>query len=313
MENQKNQGYSLTSFNSMITASNTQEYLLRVLGERRASFVNNLTALVASNDKLQECKPVTLMYAALKATALNLPLDQNLGYAYVIPYKTKVKDDNGKEIEIMVAQFQIGYKGFKQLALRTGLIQILNATDIRDGEIKDRNRLTGEITFEFIQDEKKRNESKIIGYVSYFELQNGFKSMLYMSIEEMQQHGLRYSQTFKSSTKWVKESSKWTTDFDAMALKTVTKLNLSRNAPLSVEMQTAIKFDQSVMEDENTPKYIDNTQEIPVAKPVLELETIEFQECVKALLNGAASLQQIRDKFDMSDDVEAELCNQAME
>lgn len=267
----------LQTFNRAITNPSTQKYLQEVLGERKGSFVNNLTALVANNTNLQECEPYTVMFAAMKATALNLPLDNSLGMAYVLPYK-----DNKRGVT--VAQFQLGYKAYKQLALRTGLFKIINATDVREGEISSRNRLTGEINFNFNENEKERLELPIVGFVSYFRLNNGFESTFYMSREEVEKHALRYSQTYKSANKYVKENSKWSTDFDAMALKTVTKLNLSKNAPLSVELSDAIKADQSVMiKSENDYEYIDNeaTNAVDIekaqslAEKFADFETIE--------------------------------------
>ena len=266
----------LQAFNQTITNPSTQKYLADVLGERKGSFVNNLTALVANNAQLQECQPLTVMFAALKATALNLPLENSLGMAYCIPYKNN-KDNT------TVAQFQLGYKGFKQLALRSGQFAIIpNATDIKEGELKSRNRLTGECVFEFIEDDAKRAKAKTIGYASYFKLLNGAESTFFMSIEEMEAHALRYSQTYRSKTDYIKKSSKWTTDFDDMAKKTVIKLNLSRNAPLSVEMQDAIKADQSVMYEADKYEYADN----------MEQQMIDAQKA-----------QEVADKFADFDDV----------
>lgn len=251
----KKSATGLQAFNQTITNPSTQKYLADVLGERKGSFVNNLTALVANNAQLQECVPLTVMFAALKATALNLPLENSLGMAYCIPYKNN-KDNT------TVAQFQLGYKGFKQLALRSGQFAVIpNATDIKEGELKSRNRLTGECVFEFIENDKERAKAKTIGYASYFKLLNGAESTFYMSIEEMESHALRYSQTYRSKTDYIKKSSKWTTDFDDMAKKTVIKLNLSRNAPLSVEMQDAIKADQSVMYEADKYEYADNMEQ----------------------------------------------------
>lgn len=244
----------LRAFNQTITSPATQKYLSDVLGERKGSFVNNLTALVANNANLQECEPYTLMFAAMKATALSLPLDNSLGFAYVIPFK-----DNKRGIT--VGQFQIGYKGLRQLALRTGLFKVINATDVRQGELIGRNRLTGEMKFKFEEDDSKRQELPIVGYVSYFRLSNGFESTFYMSKEEVNAHALRYSQTYKSTNSYIKSSSKWTTDFDSMALKSVTKLNLSKNAPISVELADAIKADQSVMREANKYEYVDNEED----------------------------------------------------
>lgn len=254
MANEK-EATGLKLFNQTITSPSTQKYLADVLGERKGSFVNNLTALVANNAQLQECQPLTVMFAALKATALNLPLENSLGMAYCIPYK-----DNKRGVT--VAQFQLGYKGFKQLALRSGQFAVIpNATDVKEGELKSRNRLTGECVFEFIEDDEKRAKAKTIGYASYFRLLCGAESTFYMSIEEMQAHATRYSQTYRSKTEYIKKSSKWTTDFDDMAKKTVIKLNLSKNAPLSVEMQDAIRADQSVMYEANKYEYTDNEKE----------------------------------------------------
>lgn len=258
MANEKEKPTGLRLFNETITSPRTQKYLSDVLGERKGSFVNNLTALVANNVMLQECDPYTIMFAALKATALNLPLENSLGMAYCIPYK-----DNKRGVT--VAQFQLGYKGFKQLALRSGQFAIIpNATEIKEGELKSRNRLTGECKFEFIEDDAERAKAKTIGYASYFRLLNGAESTFYMSIEEMEAHALRYSQTYRSKTDYVKRSSKWSTDFDDMAKKTVIKLNLSKNAPLSVEMQEAIRADQSVMRKENEYEYVDNESDTSI-------------------------------------------------
>lgn len=246
--------YGLKAFNQTITSPSTQKYLADVLGERKGSFVNNITALVANNALLQDCDPYTIMFAGMKATALNLPLDNSLGFAYVLPYK-----DNKRGIT--VAQFQLGYKGVKQLALRSGQFSVIpNATDVREGELVSRNRLTGECKFNFVDDDEEREKLPVIGYVSYFKLLNGAESTFYMSLKEMEAHALRYSQTYRSSNPKVKAASKWTTDFGDMAKKTVVKLNLSKNAPLSVEMADAINADQSVMYSQDEYSYIDNEQ-----------------------------------------------------
>lgn len=244
----------LQVFNRVITSAPTQKYLNDLLGERKGSFVNNVTALVANKAELQECDPYTIMFAALKATALNLPIEPSLGMAHVIPFKNKKKG-------VTEAQFQLGYKGFQQLALRTGQFRTIHTTEVREGEIGKRNRLTGEIAFHFIDDDKERLSKPIIGYVNYFRLLNGYESTFYMSKEEVEAHAKRYSQTYKSSNEYTRSQSKWTTDFDDMSLKTVIKLNLSKNAPLSVELADAIRADQSVMRESGKYEYLDNEPE----------------------------------------------------
>lgn len=238
---------NLKLFNQAITAEKTQAYLQSILHERKGEFVNNVTALVSNNKMLQECEPMTLMFAALKATALDLPLDPNLGFAHIIPYK------NNKD-GIVEAQFQMGYKGIAQLAIRSGQFKTINVTDVREGELKGRDRRTGYVTIEWIEDEKKRNDAKVIGYLGYFKLLNGYEKESYWSLEELNKHGVQYSQTYK------KGYGVWKDNFDAMAKKTVLKLMLNKgDAPMSVQMQQAIKYDQSVIIDEQgTARYIDN-------------------------------------------------------
>lgn len=243
----------LKQFNQFLANPRTQDYLTTVLAEKKASFVNNITALVSNNAALQVCRPDTLMFASLKATALDLPLDQNLGFAYVLPYK-----DN--KTGVTSAQFQMGYKGFVQLALRTGQFKTLNATDVREGELVGKDFVTGELTF---KEAENRESLPVIGYVGYFKLLNGFEKYLYMTMAEMKAHALRYSQTFK------KGYGLWADDnmFDSMAKKTVIKLLISKYAPLSVEMRDAIKADQAVMQKPEEYDYVDNQeQEAPMTE-----------------------------------------------
>ena len=277
MAEEKKQETGLQKFNRAITNPKTQDYLTSVLGERKGSFVNNLTALVANNSTLQVCDPYTIMFAAMKATALNLPLDNALGFAYVIPYK-----DNKKKVTL--AQFQIGYKGYKQLALRTNQFAVIpNSTDVREGELVKRNRLTGECVFKFIEDDEERSKLPIIGYCSYFRLLNKAESTFYMTKDEMETHAKRYSQSYRSSNEYVRKMSPWTQDFNSMALKTVLKLNLSKNAPLSIEIIDAINADQAVMlKSENDYEYVDNEESMYDAQKAMEVaeQFADFDEIV---------------------------------
>lgn len=241
---------TLKEFNLTIRSANTQSYLSDVLGEQKNEFVSNLTALVSNDKNLQACAPTTLMFAALTATALKLPLDKNLGFAYVIPF-------NNKRAGTCEATFMCGYRGYIQLAIRSGQFKTLNVTDVREGEMQERDFLTGDIKFKWDNTAERINKP-IVGYVSFFELTNGFKQTLFMTTEELKAHATRYSQTYSSKNEYVRNSSKWTTDFDSMCRKTLIKLLLSRYAPLSVDMQTAIKADQSVQRNAGEYSYDDN-------------------------------------------------------
>lgn len=255
----------LKVFNQTITNVETQEYLQSVLGEKKQAFVNNLTALVSNDKALQVCEPTTLMFAALKATALDLPLDNNLGFAYVIPYKNT-------RAGITEAQFQCGYKGIVQLAIRSGQFKTINVTDVREGELKGRDRMTGEVQVEWITDGNERAKAKIVGYVGYFKLLSGYEKTTYWSVEELEQHGVKYSQTYR------KGYGVWKDNFDSMCRKTVLKLMLNKgDAPMSVEMQQAVKYDQSVILDESgNCRYIDNSK--PTAEEKLEAIAAKEQQ-----------------------------------
>ena len=261
----------LKRFNACIANESTQMYLQQVLHEKRSSFVNNITALVSNNANLQECQPMSLVYAGLKATALDLPLDPNLGFAYIIPYKNTKKG-------VTEAQFQIGYKGFIQLAIRSGQFLLINVTEIHEGELVGENILTGEI--DFVR-QPNRESLPVIGYAAFFRLTNGFSKTLYMTVGEVKAHAGKYSQTYSSKLDHIRNASKWTTDFDAMAKKTVLKLLLSKYAPLSVEMQTAIQNDQAVIDDQGEAQYLDNPEE----------QTVSIEEVQEAVESKKKSMR----------------------
>ena len=262
----------LRSFNKMIVAPNTQAYLAGVLGERKGEFINNITALVSSSRQLQECEPTTLMFAALKATSLNLPLDPNLAQAHVIPFRNN-------KLGKTEAQFQIGWRGFVQLAIRSGQFQTINVTDIRQGEIQGYDLISGEM---MVKAMPEREKLPVEGYMAFFRLTNGFSKSLYMTAGEVEQHAKRYSQTYSSKNDYVRNSSKWTTDFDAMAKKTVLKLLLNRFAPLSVEMRDAVQSDQAVLRGDKNFDYVDNDSKstLDLARQAMQAEEAEVTEIV---------------------------------
>lgn len=282
---------NLQLFNQTIANPRTQEYLAQVLGEKRASFVNNLTALVANNTKLQECEPLGLMYAGIKATALDLPLDPNLGFAYVIPYK------NNRENKTE-AQFQIGYKGFIQLAIRSGQFQSINVTEVKDGELVNEDMLTGDLTFKRAA-ANVREGLKTVGYAAFFRLNNGFEKSLYFTVEAVEAHAKKYSQTYGSKYESTRNSSKWATDFDAMAKKTVLKLLLSKYAPLSVEMQMAKDADQGIIDRDGKARYIDNEAQTVAEVPQIDKATLNDEDSIrKAYLRGQITVDEMNGLLD---------------
>lgn len=233
------------------------EFLEKTLGKKKSEFVSNLIALSEADKSLQECNPADLMKCAMNATALNLPLNKNLGYAYVIAYNQWNKETNKTEIK---PQFQMGYKGFIQLAIRSGQYKTINACEVREGEIR-RNKFTGHIEFF-----GENPTGEVIGFLAYFELLNGFMQSNYMTIDEIKAHAEKYSKSgFDKKTKELKGN--WKDNFETMAKKTVLKLLLNRFGVLSVEMQNAILTDQA----DHNGQYIDN----PQGRYVVDTEIIE--------------------------------------
>lgn len=197
-----------------VASENIKQKFNEVLDKGAGAFVTSILSLVKSTPQLAAADPKTVISAAMTAATLKLPIDPNLGFAYIIPY--------GKE-----AQFQMGYKGYIQLAMRTGQYKTINASVVYEGQVEGVDFITGEI----IRGTKKSD--KVAGYVAYFELINGFSKMVYMTKEEM----LRHAQTFSKS--FSRSSSVWKTNFDAMGLKTVIRRLISKYGIMSIEMQGA--------------------------------------------------------------------------
>jgi|GEM_PF-197896 len=248
----------MKSLSTFLNSDSIKNKFTEILGQKAIGFISSLLTVVNSNNKLKSADQSSIYTAALMAASLDLPINQNLGFAYIVPYNAKI---NGAYVQ--VAQFQLGYKGFIQLAQRSGQYKTINSSDVREGEITNHNRMTGDLDFQWIQDPNERLTKKIIGYLSYFELNNGFRKTFYMTIEELEAHAKKYSQTYKQYG-----TGLWKDEFPGMAMKTVTKLNLSKNGPLSIEMQKAVLADQSVIKSDSfvdepetldiEPEYIDN-------------------------------------------------------
>ncbi len=233
----------------VIRGNKMQAMVHERLGKRAGQFTTSLISLVNANQNIAECTPMTVIQAALTAASLDLPINQNLGFAYIVPYSNHGRKE---------AQFQMGWKGFVQLAQRSGKFKTINTTDVREGEVKTRDRMSGELEFTWIADDAQRNDAPVVGYLAYFKLLNGFDKSLYMTRAEVEEHAGRYSQAYKARGK-SSFKSPWETDFGLMAQKTALKLLLSKFAPLSTEMQEAVAADQSV-DDGNGRQYLDNDE-----------------------------------------------------
>lgn len=206
-----------TTLKALLASPAVAKRFDEVLGKKSNQFAASILNLYNSEAMLQKSEPMSVISSAMIAATLDLPIDKNLGYAWIVPYAGK-------------AQFQLGYKGYIQLALRSGQYKNINVTAIHEGELVSWNPLTEEIEIDF---ELKKSE-KIIGYAAYFELLNGFRKTIYWTKEQIETHKSKFS---KSDFGWKK-------DWDAMAQKTVLKALLSKWGILSIDMQKAYSTDE---------------------------------------------------------------------
>ena len=203
-----------------------------LLGKRSPQFISSIVSMVNADQNMQQAfceSPMTVIQAALKAATFDLPVDQNLGYAYIVPFKN-YKKDLGKKVS--EATFILGWKGMHQLALRTGAYKTINVVDIREGELKRYNRLTEEVDIDFIEDETEREKLPVIGYVGYYRLVNGAEKTIYMSVKAIENHERKFR-------KGEYQGRGWRDDWDAMARKTVYRILIGKWGVMSIDYQTA--------------------------------------------------------------------------
>ena len=236
------QGYTIKQ---LLSAENVKKRFEETLGKKAPQFMASIINLVNSDTNLQKCDQMSVISSAMVAASLDLPIDKNLGYAWVVPYGTK-------------AQFQMGYKGYIQLALRTGQYRNINVIEVYEGELIKWDRLTEEIELDFEQ----RKSDKIIGYVGYFELINGFRKTVYWPKEDIERHRKRFS----------KSDFGWKNDYDAMAKKTVIRNLLSKWGILSIEMQ------QAYIEDVAEGEKIENTQDNIIDAEIIDADFVEDEK-----------------------------------
>lgn len=251
-----------------------------LLDKTSASFMSSILTIVNTNSKLKECDNNSILHAAGVAAALKLPINPSLGFAYIVPY--------GKQ-----AQFQIGWKGLVQLAMRSGQYRTLNSGLVCEGQIEDIDFITGEIV------RGKKISNKPVGYVAYMELLNGFNKSLYMTKEEVDIHAQTYSQSYIYDLRSGRKSSVWSTNFDAMAKKTVLKLLLSRFGVMSIDQKSAdlakaLQADQAVV-TENGLRYVDN-------EPDGEENIVPFEDVLKSDKADNADTQLDQEGDDDADD-----------
>lgn len=283
--------------------------LEELLGKNAASFATSVLQITNSNELLKRATNESVFNAACMAATLNLPINNAFGFAYIIPYEKRKEN-------IVEAQFQLGYKGLIQLAQRSGQFKQIEVCAVYENDTDEDvfKRLTSFIP--------KKGYGEIIGYISYFKLLNGYEARLFMDMDELKQHATKYSKSYKNGY------GNWADNFEAMASKTVVKLLLSKQAPLSIDMQKAIQADQSVIKDiDGEFSYIDNEPEIgskksdeqalvaafqnqqaktaEATKPTPTEE--QFAELVEAVSTGEKEVSDVLENYNLTDKQKAEI------
>lgn len=271
-------------FSVAIQTEQYQKLINNTLGDpnRAKRFIASISSAVATNDALKECDAGTILSGALLGEALNLSPSPQLGQYYLVPFKDKNK---GK-----VATFILGYKGYIQLAIRSGNYKKINVLEIKEGELEEFNLMSEEIKVNLIQDDAKREQTKTTGYYAMFEYLNGFKKAIYWSKEKMIAHADKYSPAFskkgyelleagkiKSEDMW-KYSSHWYKNFGDMAKKTMLRQLISKWGVMSIEMREAFEKDETIQNTDGTYQYV---QEVDDSK-VIETEIQEHNETIES-------------------------------
>ena len=253
------------AFSTFMTSNAVQKRIgAMVSGDGGPRFISSVVSAVSVNPALAECDYGTILSAALLGESLKLSPSPQLGQYYMVPF-------NDKKRGAKVAQFQLGYKGYIQLAIRSGQYKKLNVLAIKKGELVNFDPLNEEIEVALIQDENEREKTETIGYYAMFEYTNGFRKAMYWSREKMMAHADKYSMAFNAakyrdlidgkipqSEMW-KYSSFWYKDFDGMAYKTMLRQLISKWGIMSIDLQTALNKDMAVTYGDGTVEYVDNS------------------------------------------------------
>ena len=234
--------------------------------DRSTRFIASISSAVATNQALQECDAGTILSGALLGESLNLSPSPQLGQYYLVPFNDSKKG-------YKVAQFQLGYKGYIQLAIRSGQYKKLNVLAIKRGELVKYDPLNEEIEVNLIEDEEERENAETVGYYTMFEYTNGFRKSMYWSKSKMEKHALKYSTGYKAK----KGYTYWEKDFDGMAYKTMLRQLISKWGIMSIDMQQAVEKDMATINTDGTYEYVDNEDTV-VIEQTDEIETITQNE-----------------------------------
>ena len=265
---------SQVTFSGFMTSEGIKKKVNEIIGskEKGARFISSIVSAVSTNPQLAQCENASILSGALLGESLNLSPSPQLGRYYLVNFKDKNRG--------MVAQFILGYKGYLELAQRSGQYKDINVIEVREGEYKGRDKFTGNPTFEFIEDDDIRDTKEIIGYMASFTLLNGFTKTLYMTKKQMEDHALQYSNGYRADKKNGTSYTFWSKDFSSMAFKTLLRQLISKWGIMSIEMQTAYESDMAVINEDGSKDYVDN---VPDAEFEIVEQPSEENRVVKSL------------------------------
>lgn len=254
-----------------LTDNAVKDQIAKVIGGKDGQrFISSIISAVQTTPALQECTNNSILNAALLGETLKLSPSPQLGYYYMVPFK----DNKRGTVE---AQFCLGYKGFIQLASRSGQYERINVVPIKQGELEAFNPLTEEIKVRLIEDEVERENTPTMGYYAMFRYLNGFEKALYWSKEKMEAHAMKYSKGYQAK----KGYTFWEKDFDGMACKTMLRQLIGKWGIMSIELQQAYEADMAVINDDGSKEYVD-VADINEEQTVVEEKTPENKETAPA-------------------------------
>lgn len=270
-----NKSTNKPKFSVAIQSDTYKNLINQTLGDkdRATRFIASISSAVATNTDLQQCDAGTILSGALLGESLNLSPSPQLGQYYLVPFNKKVKGVDGDESYIKVAQFQLGYKGYIQLAIRSGQYKKLNVLAIKKGELIKYDPLNEEIEVNLMEDEEERENAETIGYYAMFEYTNGFRKSLYWSKSKMEKHALKYSKGYSAHKGYIF----WEKDFDGMAYKTMLRQLISKWGIMSIDMQQAVEKDMTAINTDGTYEYVDNEEDTIIEQQESKDEVVEVQ------------------------------------
>lgn len=278
VQNSLTKGNQRLGMTAYLTNDAVKNQINSVIGGKNGTrFISSVVSAVNNNPALQECTNQSILNAALLGESLNLSPSPQLGYYYMVPFNDHNK---GK-----VAQFQLGYKGYIQLAIRSGQYKKINVLAVKEGELQYFDPMNEEIKVELMIDNwDEREKAKTIGYYAMFELTNGFRKAIYWSKEQMEAHAIKYSKGYQAK----KGFTFWEKDFDAMAYKTMLRQLISKWGIMSIDMVNAMDADMAVINEDGSKSYVENDDEnivdvgeaepVSKAQPASEMREIHTEQ-----------------------------------